>query len=138
MRWIYGLLVLAALVAAFRVAIGIRRARSRPRNDWDAQMVRNLRASGANAFTQYEVDFFFSMPDQAACAALIHTLEPEGFKMDARDMSASANASGFSVHATKRLQISVGAMQELSDRFNELAENLSGNYDGWNTDKSRT
>jgi len=136
MRWMYVLLVLAALVAAARVATGIRRARSRPRNDWDAQMVRNLRASGANAFTQYEVDFFFTLPDQVACAALTHTLEPEGFKTDARDMT--AGGTGFSLHATKRLQISVGAMQEFSDRFNELADKLGGNYDGWTTDKSRT
>jgi hypothetical protein len=132
----YLLLVLAALIAAARVAFAIRQARSRPRIDWDAQMVRNLRASGANAFTPYEVDFFFSLPDEVACATLTRTLEPEGFKTDVRDMT--QGGSGFSLHATKRVQISVSAMQEISDRFNRLAERLGGNYDGWTTDKSRT
>ena len=135
MRWMYGLLVLAALIALARIVFAIRRARSQPRHDWDAQMVRSLRANGANAFTPYEVDFFFSLPDETACAALRHTLEPEGYETDVRDLS--QGGSGFSLHARKRLQISVSAMQEISKRFNALAEKCGGNYDGWTTNPSR-
>jgi hypothetical protein len=132
----YLLLILAAAVALARIVFAIRRTRSQPRNDWDAQMVRNLRARGANAFTPYEVDFFFSLPDEAACTALRRTLEPEGFTTDARDLS--SGGTGFSLHATKRVQISVSAMQEFSQRFNALAEKLGGDYDGWTADPSHT
>ncbi|MGH8207693.1 MAG: ribonuclease E inhibitor RraB [Steroidobacteraceae bacterium] len=132
----YLLLILAAAVALARIVFAIRRTRSQPRNDWDTQMVRNLRAHGANAFTPYEVDFFFSVPDEAGCRALRGTLEPEGFAIDVRDMR--SGGTGFSLHATKRLQISVSAMQEISQRFNTLAEQLGGDYDGWTTDPSRT
>jgi hypothetical protein len=132
----YALLVLAAVVILLRIVFAVRRSRSQPRHDWDAQMVRNLRANGANAFTAYEVDFFFSLPDETACQAVRHLLEPEGYKTDVRD--ASQEGSGFSLHASKRLQISVSTMQEITKRFNELAEKCGGNYDGWMTDPSRT
>jgi hypothetical protein len=134
--WVYFLLILAAAVALGRIVFAIRRARSQPRNDWDTQMVRNLRAHGANAFTHYEVDFFFSLPDEASCTALRRTLEPEGFAIDVRDMR--SGGTGFSVHATKRLQVSVSGMQEISKRFNAMAAQLGGDYDGWMTDPSRT
>lgn len=135
MRWMIAILVIVALVAAARVATILRRARSSARDDWDAQMVRDLRASGANAFTPYEVDFFFSLPDEGACASLRRTLEPEGFSTDMRGMG--GEATGFSLHATKRLRLSVSEMQELSQRFRTLAEQLGGNYDGWTTDPTR-
>jgi hypothetical protein len=47
-------------------------------------------------------------------------------------------ASGYSLHARKRLRISVSEMQEYSQRFRLLAEQHGGHYDGWMTDPSRT
>lgn len=136
MRWIVALLVLVGLVAIVRVVMILRRSRSQGREDWDARMVRDLRAAGANAFTPYEVDFFFSLPDEQACTTLRSTLEPEGFTTDSRGMTGEA-IGGFSLHATKRLRLSVSEMQELSKRFGTLAQQLGGNYDGWTTDPSR-
>jgi len=135
MRWMIAVLVLVALVAAVRVATILRRVRTQRRDDWDAHMVRDLRASGANAFTPYEVDFFFSLPDENACATLRQTLEPEGFTTDTRGMG--GEATGYSLHARKRLRISVTEMQELSQRFRLLADKLGGNYDGWTADPTR-
>jgi hypothetical protein len=134
-RWIVALLAVVALVAIVRVVMILRRARSQTREDWDAHMVRDLRASGANAFTPYEIDFFFSLPDEQACATLRSTLEPEGFQTDTRGMG--GEATGFSLHARKRLRISVSEMQDLTRRFRTLAEQLGGNYDGWTTDPTR-
>lgn len=136
MSWMIVLLVAAALLALVRVAVIVRRTRAQPRDDWDARMVRDLRAGGANAFTPYEVDFFFTLPDQSACASMRSRLESEGFTTDARDMS--QDAEGYSLHASKRLRISVSDMQDYTQRFQALAAQFGGHYDGWTTDKSRT
>jgi len=136
MRWMIVVLVVVALVLVTRVVFILRRARNQSReDDWDARMVRDLRASGANAFTPYEVDFFFSLPDEQACASLRQTLETEGFETDSRSMG--AEQTGFSLHARKRLRVSVSEMQGLSERFRALAGSLGGNYDGWTTDPTR-
>jgi hypothetical protein len=130
------LLVFAALLALARVVVIVRRARSAPRDDWDARMVKDLRASGANAFTPYEIDFFFTLPDEQSCNSMRQRLESEGFATDARGMN--EHAEGFSLHASKRLRVSVSEMQGYTLRFQELATQFGGHYDGWTTDKTRT
>ncbi|MGH8230409.1 MAG: ribonuclease E inhibitor RraB [Steroidobacteraceae bacterium] len=138
MQWVYLLLVLAALLALARIVMAVRKARSLTRHDdWDARLVKNLRAAGGNAFTPYEVDFFFNLPDEASCTAVRALLEPEGFAIDTRVMSAEG-ASGYSLHARKHLRVSVTEMQDYSRRFRALAEQHGGHYDGWMTDPSRS
>ena len=137
MQWIYVVLVLIALLAVVRVVLALRKARAQStHDDWDERLVKNLRSAGGNSFTPYEVDFFFNLPDEAACAALRGVLEPEGFAIDTRVMSGEG-ASGYSLHARKYLRISVTEMQGLSQRFRALAERHGGYYDGWMTDPSR-
>jgi hypothetical protein len=139
MSWMMLLLVLAALLAVVRVAVIVRRARAAPRDDWDARMVKDLRASGANAFTPYEVDFFFTLPDEQSCNLMRQRLESDGFATDARGTSEhTEHAEGFSLHASKRLRVSVSEMQGYTQRFQELAAQFGGSYDGWTTNKSRT
>jgi hypothetical protein len=137
MQWVYVVLVLIALLAVVRVVLTLRKARSQStHDDWDERLVKNLRAAGGNSFTPYEVDFFFTVPDEAAVASLRGTLESDGFAIDTRIMSAEG-ASGYSLHARKHLRISVTEMQEFSKRFRTLAEQHGGYYDGWMTDPSR-
>lgn len=136
MNWALLLLVVLALLTATRIYVGVRRARGSGHEDWDERLVQNLRAAGGNAFTPYEVDFFFNLPDDAACQKLRGTLEGEGFTIDMRAMTGEA-ASGFSLHARKAIRISVTEMQEHSKRFRALAEELGGHYDGWMTDPGR-
>src|SRR5580698_1974696 len=138
MQWVYIVLVFAALVAIARIVMVLRTARAQAtHDDWDARLVKNLRAAGGNAFTPYEVDFFFSLPDEAACASLRNTLEPEGFSTDTRAMQESTTG-GYSLHARKHLRVSVSEMQDHSKRFRLLAEQVNGQYDGWTTDPKRT
>jgi histidinol-phosphate/aromatic aminotransferase/cobyric acid decarboxylase-like protein len=135
-RWVVALLIVAAVVAVVRVYQVVRRARERSRDDFDARLVQELRAAGANAFTPYEVDFFFSLPDETACSSISKALEPEGFVVNARVMG--ADTGGYSLNARKHLRVSVSEMQDYSKRFRLLAEQLGGQYDGWTTDPSRT
>ena len=137
MQWAYLLLVLAGLLAVVRVVMALRKARAQStHDDWDARLVKNLRAAGGNSFTPYEVDFFFNLPDEAACASLRNVLQPEGFAIDTRVMTGEG-ASGYSLHACKHLRISVTEMQDCSQRFRALARQYNGHYDGWMTDPSR-
>jgi len=136
MSWILLVLVGAALLAIVRIVVGVRRSRAQREDDWDAKLVQNLRAAGGNAFTPYEVDFFFNLPDEAACTALRTALEPEGFAIDTRAMGGEG-ASGYSLHARKPVRVSVTQMQEYSQRFRALAAQYQGHYDGWMTDPRR-
>jgi hypothetical protein len=137
-QWAYAILIAAAALAIARVIMTINKARRQARHDdWDSQLVKNLRAAGGNAFTPYEVDFFFTLPDEASCGSLRGTLEPEGFAVESRVATGEA-ASGYSVHARKHLRVTVSEMQEYSQRFRALAEQHGGFYDGWMTDPSRT
>lgn len=136
MKWLYLLLILAALLAAARIFFAIRKARAQSRDDWDERLVKSLRAAGGNSFTPYEVDFFFTLPDEAAGVALRTLLEAESFSIDLR-ITSGEGASGYSLHARKHLRISVTEMQDYSKRFRVLAEQHGGYYDGWTTDPSR-
>jgi Regulator of ribonuclease activity B len=134
---IYVILIVAALLAMARIVMTVLKARKQAaHDDWDSHLVKNLRAAGGNAFTAYEVDFFFTLPDEASCGSLRSTLEPEGFAVDAR-VSTGEAAKGFSVHARKQLRVNVSEMQVYSQRFRTLAEKFGGYYDGWMTDPSR-
>lgn len=137
MEWVYVGLLVAAAVAVLRVAIIVRRSRTNKAENWDARMVRDLRSSGANAFTPYEVDFFFTLPNEQACSSMRQRLESDGFTTDARIQTDLPDGEAFSLHATKRLRVTADAMQEYSHRFQELATQLGGHYDGWTTDPSR-
>ncbi|MGA8708939.1 MAG: ribonuclease E inhibitor RraB [Steroidobacteraceae bacterium] len=136
MTWVLLLLVVAALLAAVRIYVGIRRGRGATHDDWDQRLVQNLRAAGGNAFTPYEVDFFFNLPDEATCKVLAEILGGEGFAVDTRVMGGEG-ASGFSLHASKAVRVSVTEMQDYSKRFRALAEQHGGHYDGWMTDPGR-
>jgi len=135
MSWVL-LLLVAALLAAVRIYVGVRRNRGAAQDDWDERLVQNLRSAGGNAFTPYEVDFFFNLPDEATCATLGGLLERDGFAIDTRVMGGEG-ASGFSLHARKSVRVSVTEMQDYSKRFRALAEQHGGHYDGWMTDPGR-
>jgi hypothetical protein len=136
MSWLLALLIAAGILALVRVVMALRKG-SRHQDDWDERLVKNLRSQGGNAFTPYEIDFFFNLPDEGSCARLRSTLEPEGFKVESHPMRGEA-ATGFSLHASKKLRVSVDEMQSYSQRFRILAEQHGGYYDGWTTDPSRT
>jgi hypothetical protein len=137
-KWLYLILIVAAALSIGRVIMTIRKARLQAQHDdWDSQLVKNLRLAGGNAFTSYEVDFFFTLPDETSCGSLRGALEPEGFAVESRVATGEA-ATGYSVHARKLLRVTVSDMQGYSKRFRILAEQYGGYYDGWMTDPSRS
>jgi hypothetical protein len=124
------LLVLAAVVAVVRVYLSVRRASAQRKDDWDERLVKNLRAQGGDLFRPYDVDFFFDLPDQAACEQLGALLREREFAVDYRQVDAD-RGDRFTLHAFKSLRISVPDMQALTREFKQLALGHAGRYDGW-------
>ncbi len=132
MSWAYAVLFVAAAIAVYRVYTTIKRA-ARRGDDWDAQLVKNLRAQGGTAFREYDIDFFFGLPDAAACRALEPALTADGCGVDYH-AATTEGATGFTLCARKLMRVSVPEMQEHSKRYRELATRHGGTYDGWATE----
>jgi hypothetical protein len=126
------LLVLAAIVAAFRVYLTVKSMRKGAADDWDERLVKNLRAQGGNPFANHDVDFFFDLPSEAACQAVTATLREQGFEVDYKAQDPALGTS-FSLHALKSIRISVPDMQGHTQAFRALATQHGGRYDGWAT-----
>ena len=124
------LLVLAAVVAVLRVFVTIRKLRSQQDNDWDERLVKNLRAQGGDPFKPYEVDFFFDLPDQAACEAVARLLRTRDFAVDFRRVDPDRGDT-FTLHGLKSMRVSVPDMQALTLELSALAVHHGGRYDGW-------
>jgi hypothetical protein len=82
MSWTYALLVAAGALALYRVYRSMKQAAANRGSDWDEQLVKNLRAQGGTAFRDYDIDFFFGMPTEAACQALESSLVADGCSVD--------------------------------------------------------
>jgi len=124
------MLVLAASVAVVRVYMTVRRLSAQRKEDWDERLVKNLRAQGGDPFSPYEIDFFFDLPDQAACERLASLLRAREFAVDYRQVDPEVG-DRFTLHALKALRLSVPDMQALTREFKELAVQHSGRSDGW-------
>jgi hypothetical protein len=124
------LLVAAAVVAVIRVYLTVRRMSAQRKGDWDERLVKNLRAQGGDLFRPYEVDFFFDLPDQAACERLAAQLRARDFAVDFRQVDPDTG-DRFTLHALKSLRVSVPEMQSLTREFKALAQSHAGRYDGW-------
>ncbi|HEV7433174.1 MAG TPA: ribonuclease E inhibitor RraB [Steroidobacteraceae bacterium] len=124
------LLVLAAVVAVVRVYLTVRRTSAQRKEDWDERLVKNLRAQGGDLFRPFAVDFFFDLPDQAACDQVRAILQGREFAVDFRQVDAD-RGDRYTLHAFKSLRVSVVEMQALTREFKELAQRHGGRYDGW-------
>jgi hypothetical protein len=125
--WIYVALIGVAALSLLRIFSQLRRVAKKEDNDWDARFIAQLRKAGIAPFDEQLVDFFFALPDEAACAKVAAILEPEGFSTDSR----AEPEGGWSLHATRGMRLIVADMQALTARFRQLAEEHGGKYDGW-------
>jgi hypothetical protein len=124
------LLIVAATVAVVRVYFTVRRVSAQRKQDWDERLVKNLRAQGGDLFSPYEIDFFFDLPDEAACVQIATVLRAREFSVDYRQVDAD-RGDRYTLHALKSMRISVPDMQALTREFKALAAQHRGRYDGW-------
>jgi hypothetical protein len=124
------LVMAAGAVAAWRIYVAIRRLRDARDDGWDAREIERLRKQGSDPFKPHEVDFFFGLPTEAACANVQSTLESEGYKVDLKPVK-DGSTHPFSLHATKSIRLSAPDMKEISRHMTALANAQGGRYDGW-------
>jgi hypothetical protein len=124
------LVAAAGVVAIARIYTTVRKRWKEEAERWDDKVIERLRAAGSDPFKPHDVSFFFGLPSEAACRAVQGRLEAEGFQVDLKPVPAGSEQP-FSLHAMKSLRLSVPDMRELSRRFDALAREHGGRYDGW-------
>jgi len=130
MDWFVLLVIGAGAVAAWRIYVSIRKLRAVQDDTWDTRAIERLRKQGSDPFKPHEVDFFFGLPTEAACANVQSALEADGFKVDLKPVK-GGSTHPFSLHATKSIRLSAPDMKALSRRLTDLAVSQGGRYDGW-------
>jgi hypothetical protein len=134
MSWVLTLLFVAGAVLLGRIYYGLRQMKQRTEKDWDAKLIERLRAAGTDPFQPHDVDFFMAMPSEAAGRTVAAILETEGYRADVKPAPDNPGDHPFSLHFTKSLRLSVPGMQELTARFQALAKEHGGHYDGWSAE----
>jgi hypothetical protein len=132
MQAVTWLLVAAALVAAVRIFVTVRRLSAPREDDWDERLVKTLRAQGGDPFSPYEVDFFFDLPDAAACGQVATVLQGKDYSVDFRRVDPERGDT-YTLHARRMQRVSVPDMQALTRELRALATQHGGRYDGWAT-----
>src|SRR3981189_1404772 len=105
MQFFSWLLAGAAVVAVLRIYFTVRKLRTQQTDDWDERLVKNLRAQGGDMFSPYEVDFFFDLPDEAACEKLAALLRTRDYAVDFRQVDAD-RGDRYTLHALRSLRVS--------------------------------
>jgi hypothetical protein len=130
MSWLLIFVLIAGAAVIYRIYTSIRKGREVHDTGWDDKLVAQLRKRGQDPFQPHEVDFFFALPDEAACTNVNRQLESEGFRVDVKAVADNAEFP-YSLHATKNMRVHAPDIKELSRRFAELALANKGRYDGW-------
>ncbi|MBV6417781.1 MAG: hypothetical protein CMLOHMNK_02545 [Steroidobacteraceae bacterium] len=124
------LLLLGGAIALARIWVSIKRARDLPAHSWDEKLIAKLRAEGSDPFQPHDVVFFFGMPSEAAARRVVERLAREGFEAEYKHVPDQPEFC-YAVHAQRSLRLSVPDMKATSRRFNALADEFHGRYDGW-------
>jgi Regulator of ribonuclease activity B len=132
LTWFLLFVALAGAAVLFKLIQSVRKGRAAHGQDFDTKLISQLRAKGMDPFKDHEVDFFFALPDDAACAAVNKVLEAQGFRVDVKAV-ANESEFPFSVHGSKSMRIHAPDMRALTEQFRELATANRGRYDGWST-----
>ena len=131
MKWFFALVAGAGVVAVVRIYYLVQKARNAHHTvDFDEHLITRLRADGLDPFRPHPVDFFLAMPDDATANRLLDALKSRGM---AGDMHATPDAADFpvSVHVSRELHLTVGAIKALAAELGQLAQEHGGRYDGW-------
>jgi hypothetical protein len=129
-KYIVVALVAVAAFSLLRIVSQWRGLASRHKPiDWDQHFIQGLRKAGVDTFVEHAVDFFFTLPSREASDALAGELRGEGYTVDV--LEARDTSGQFSLHATRRMRLIVPEMQQLTVRFNRMAERHGGRYDSW-------
>lgn len=130
--FLLALLLFTAGAVVYKLHSTMKQGREVHGMDWDAKQIAELRKRGQDPFQPHDVDFFFALPNEDACATVNRRLEAEGFVVDVKAVPDNKEYP-YSLHASKNMRILAPEMTALSRRFGALAAANQGRYDGWSS-----
>ena len=114
-------------MALLGLAAAADAADERPGPDQDRAAVEAMRAQGVDLSTPQLLEFAFYFPDKAAARKVMGALAGEGFSGELHTEGVDA----FILFARKTLQVDAAALGAMRMRFEGLAKEAGGSYDGW-------
>ena len=104
-----------------------------PPEKGDKQVLRQLRRLGANLSRPREVVHFVYFPTQVAAEQASHHLRGEGYTIDVRPAANAADnpPNPWVLEARNYAVVDESNVQAMREKFEVLAEEGGGEYDGW-------
>ncbi len=132
MSWILTLLFVAGAVLLGRIYYGIRKMKEKTVKDWDTRLIERLAGRRDRSVSASRGRFLHG---HAVGGRRAHRrgalLEAEGYRADVKPAPDNPGDHPFSLHFTKSMRLSAPGMKELTARFQALAKEQGGHYDGW-------
>jgi hypothetical protein len=104
----------------------LRRKRTSP----DGQVIEQLRTH-SDLSKPHEVEFFLYFPTRDAAEQAAQQIRPRGFDVNVEP--GSPDSGKWLAFATKSMLPDLDEMEKIRSEFEDLAESLGGEYDGWGT-----
>jgi regulator of RNase E activity RraB len=99
-------------------------------NDPDGQTLKLMQEKGADFSKEHGIEFFLYFNDEKSSIAAKKRLVKYGFEVE---ISKNSNNSDWLCLATININPGYFALNRFRQKFEKIAEELNGNYDGWGT-----
>ncbi len=98
-------------------------------DDPDAQVLLEMAKAGSDLRKPHEPEFVFEVEDQASAHAIVNALCALDYEVQLYELG--EENSSFQVVAKRVMVLELRALNEVSLKFEALAEQFAASYDGW-------
>ena len=99
-------------------------------DDPDGQTLKLMQQKGADFSKEHGIEFFLYFPDEKSAKEASERIVKLGFDVE---ISKNNNDSSWLCLATKMINPGYYALSRFREKFEQIAEELNGKYDGWGT-----
>jgi regulator of RNase E activity RraB len=99
--------------------------------DLDQQVLDQLKKAGSDLSKPHNIEFFLYFKNEEAASRAAKEVQKD---VDNAKVQRAANDSGWLCFATKRMAPDHEELVRLRKRFNSIASEFEGEYDGWGTE----
>ena len=99
-------------------------------DDRDGKVLNLMKDKGADFSKEHGIEFFLYFPDKKSVNTAKYHLEKLGFEVD---ISKDESHSEWLCLATAKIIPGYITLKRFRKKFEQLAEQLNGDYDGWGT-----
>jgi len=113
-----------------RQSKGLSENSSRFPGDADGRVLNQLVTAGSDLTKAHQPEFFFYFPAETTAKRVATLIEADGFQVTVRH---AADGDKWLCLATKTMLLTHEGMTAIRTRFDALADESDGEYDGWGT-----